>query len=289
MADESEGERGDVGEMIDTHTHVVSGDQVTYPLNPRVLSPSEWYLDSPADAEKLRAGMDASGVAKAILVQGVGAYTFENAYALDSARACPDRFVSACCIDTEAPNAADTLEYWVSERGAAGVRLFALTREARSWLVDERTFPIWERAAKLGIHVIVTILPHQLPELEEVLTRFPTTPVSLDHCAFALPDASLRKQLYALSRFENLYLKLTTHGLDDAIEADGSARPLVRELVDQFGADHLMWGSDYCQIYDRSYAKLVELAEDAVADLDASDRALVLSGTAKSLWPGLRG
>ncbi len=274
--------------MIDTHTHVVSGDQAAYPLNPRVLSPSEWYLDSPADADKLRAGMDASGVTKAILVQGVGAYTFENAYALNSARACPDRFVSACCINTEAADAADTLEYWVSERGAAGVRLFALTRESSSWLVDERTFPIWERAAALGIHVIVTILPHQLSELEEVLTRFPTTPISLDHCAFALPDPSLRKELYALARFKNLYLKLTTHGLDDAVAAEGSSRPLVGELVGQFGADHLMWGSDYCQIYDRTYAKLVELARDAVAELSTSDRALVLSGTAKSLWPGLQ-
>lgn len=274
-------------EMIDTHTHVVSGDHATYPLNPRVLSPSEWYLDSPADAEKLRDGMDESGVAKAILVQGVGAYTYENAYALDSARACPERFISACCIDTEAPDAADTLEHWVSERGAVGVRLFALTREAGSWLVDERTFPVWERAEKLGVHVIVTILPHQLSELEEVLTRFPTTPISLDHCGFALPDAALRKKLYALSRFKNLHLKLTTHGLDDAVAAEGSARPLVAELVEHFGADHLMWGSDYCQIYDRSYAELVALARDAVKDLSPSDRAWVLSGTAKKLWPDL--
>lgn len=274
-------------EIIDTHTHVVSADQKAYPLNPRVLSPSEWYLDSPADAEMLKDAMDASGVARAILVQGVGAYTFDNTYAMDSARAHPDRFVSACCIDTEAKDAQQKMESCVKVGGAAGVRLFAITRESSSWLADERTFPLWERAETLGIHVIVTILPQLLPELELVLKRFPNTPVSLDHCAFALPDPAHREALYALARFKNLHLKLTTHGLDDAVAAEGSPRPLLRELVEIFGADHLMWGSDYCQIYDRPYGQLVDLARDAVSDLSTKDRALVLAGTARQLWPEL--
>jgi predicted TIM-barrel fold metal-dependent hydrolase len=231
--------------------------------------------------------MDACGVDRAILVQGVGAYTFDNSYAVDSARARPDRFVSACCIDAEAPDALTKLDEWVTQRGAEGIRLFALTREARSWLAEERTFPIWRRAAELGIQIIVTILPHQLAELESVLERFPSTPVSLDHCAFALPDPARRAELYALARFDNLYLKLTTHGLDEAVAAEGSARPLVQELVATFGADHLMWGSDYCQIYDRPYAALVDLARDAVSDLDEAEASQILAGTARKLWPGL--
>ena len=74
--------------LIDTHTHVVSPDHDAYPLNPRDL-PGQWYIDGPASAEDLKEAMSLSGVERAILVQGVGAYTYDNRYAADSAIATP--------------------------------------------------------------------------------------------------------------------------------------------------------------------------------------------------------
>ena len=77
--------------MIDCHTHVVSPDHTRYPLEPRDLS-GAWYREAPASAEDLAEAMDASGVARAILVQGVGAYTWKNDYVADAARANAGRF-----------------------------------------------------------------------------------------------------------------------------------------------------------------------------------------------------
>jgi predicted TIM-barrel fold metal-dependent hydrolase len=272
--------------IVDTHTHVISSDPERYPLTPRDLS-GKWYLEAPASASDLAIAMDESGVDQAVLVQGVGAYTYDNRYAADSARANPERFTSACCIDVEAADALDTLAYWISERGMAGIRLFALSREGPSWLVDERTFPIWTRAAALDAHVIVTIFPQQLEELERVLERFPEIPVSLDHCAFALGAPETRARLIRLARHTNLHLKLSTHVLDEAIRQEGSARPLIQSLADHFGAERLMWGSDFCQTHDRSYAELVALARDSFGGLARSDQDACLSGTARKLWPAL--
>ena len=272
--------------LIDTHTHVVAPDHDRYPLSPRELS-GTWYLDAPASAEELAAAMEESAVDQAILVQAVGAYTHDNRYAADAARADPDHFLSACCIDVQAKDAAQTLDYWIRERGMSGIRLFALAREGPSWLIDERTFPLWKRADELDAHVIVTILPHQLDELETVLTRFPEIPVSLDHCAFALGQPDSADRLFQLSARSNLHLKVSTHVLDDAVAREGSARPLVRRLVDAFGSDRIMWGSDFCQTHDRSYVALVELARESFAALAPKERAACQAGTARRLWPRL--
>jgi L-fuconolactonase len=272
--------------LVDTHTHVVSSDHARYPLTPRELS-GQWYLEAPASAQDLIREMSASGVDQAILVQGVGAYTFDNRYAADAAAANPRRFTSACCIDVEADDALDTLNYWVGERGMTGIRLFALSREGPSWLIDEQTFPIWHRAMELGAHVIVTILPHQLEELDIVLGHFPETPISLDHCAFALGVPETRARVFELAARANLHLKVSTHVLDEAVEQEGSAAPLVQGLVETFGSDRIMWGSDYCQTHDRSYGELVTLARESFAELASADREACFSGTARKLWPSL--
>ncbi len=226
--------------------------------------------------------MNASGVDRAVLVQAVGAYSFDNAYAADAGRARPDRFVSAACIDPLAEKPFDAVEYWVRERGMQGLRVFAVSRTDETWLADPRTFPVWERALALGAHLIVTIMNHQLPHLHRFLDAFRDAPISLDHCAF--PDPAAPASLFALARYPNLRLKVTTHVLDAATLHDGDALPFLRKLVETFGAERLMWGSDYSQTHDRSYAELVALANRAFDGLPENERVACLGGTAARIW-----
>lgn len=275
--------------IVDTHVHIVAPDEEAYPLSPRPLS-GLWYREAPHSAEDLLGCMRGAGVDRAILVQPMGAYSFDNRYTADSAAAHPERFASACCVDVDEEDPVGALRYWVKERGMHGVRLFALSREPRSWLAEERTAPLWECAAELGAHVIVTILGHQLDELRSVLERYPDTPVSLDHCAFPNLGGegfAQAEPLFALSELPNLNLKLTTHVLDAATETSGDPAPFVEALVARFGADRIMWGSDFCQIHDRPYAELVKLAHRAFATLGPKDREQCLAGTARRLWPTL--
>ncbi|MEZ4279094.1 MAG: amidohydrolase family protein [Myxococcota bacterium] len=267
--------------IVDSHVHVIAPDLARYPFTPRALS-GQWYIDGPCSAEELLVQMDACGVDRAILVQAVGAYTFDNAYAADAARAHPARFVSAACIDPLADDAIGTLESWIRDAGMQGVRIFAVSRTDETWLDDPRTFPVWERAAELGAHLIVTIMNHQLPALLGFLDAFRDVPVSLDHCAF--PDPTSPASLFALARYPKLHLKVTTHVLDATIEQAGEALPFVRQLVDAFGAERLMWGSDFCQIQGRRYAELVALGRSAFDGLPAAERAACLGGTAARLW-----
>ncbi len=267
--------------MIDTHTHVIGADHTRYPLTPRNLS-GEWYLEAPHTAEELLACMDEAGVLQAVVVQAVGAYTYDNDYAADSAVAHPKRLASACCIDPLAEGADKTLRYWTLDRGMHGVRLFAIARDESSWLVDPRTFPVWEQAADLGAHVIVTILARQLPELRTVLRRFPKVRVSLDHCGFA--DISAPEPLFALADEANLYCKVSSIVLE---AAGAEPQPFVEALVARFGAERVMWGSDFSQTHDRSYPELVTLARRAFGSLSEAAQQQCFLETPRSLWRSL--
>ena len=274
--------------IVDTHVHVVSKDQETYPLEPAGL-PGRWYLDSPCDAEGLMAQMDASSVDRAILVQGVGAYSFDNRYATDAAAKHPTRFTSAVCVDVRVPDAAQTLRTWAREHGARGVRLFAIGE--RGFEIDDpSTHALWRVASEEGLHVITTLLADRLPALGRILETFPDTQVSLDHCGFPSlsgPPWSDNAPLFELARHGNLNLKVSTHVLDASKQATGDPGTFVAVLAEHFGAARMMWGSDFCQTHDRSYAQLVVLGREAFGSLPAADRDLCLGGTAARLWPSL--
>ena len=72
--------------------------------------------------------------------------------------------------------------------------------------------------------------------------------------------------------------------IDAAAAAEGTARRFVRRLADAFGAERLMWGSDFCQTHDRPYAELVRAGIEAFGDLGGAQQDACLGGTAQRLW-----
>jgi predicted TIM-barrel fold metal-dependent hydrolase len=95
-----------VHEIIDIHPHVLSADQAAYPLAPLGGKVSGWASTRPVTAEQFLAAMDATGIAKAALVQASTAYGYDNSYVLDSAARHPDRFAAIACVDPLAAGAA---------------------------------------------------------------------------------------------------------------------------------------------------------------------------------------
>ena len=84
--------------LVDSHTHMVSADRDAFPLSPAAL-PGSWYLEAPCSVEDLLREMDAAGVDRAVFVQPMGAYSFDNRYAAAGAAAHPGRLAAACCVD----------------------------------------------------------------------------------------------------------------------------------------------------------------------------------------------
>ncbi len=225
--------------------------------------------------------MDEAGVDRAVLVQPVGAYSCDNNYTADSAAAHPGRFVSACVTDPDTEHSEERLPYWLGERGMRGVRFFAVTDNDAS-LSDPLTLRQFGQAAALGAHIIVTTLENKLQELAALLGHYREVGVSLDHCGFC--DVANPEPLLELARFENLHLKVTTITIDAAVALEGTARPFVGRLVNAYGAERLMWGSDCFQTHDRPYLELVRLGLDAFGGLSSTQQEACLGGTAQRLW-----
>ena len=233
------------------------------------------------------------GVDRAVLVQAHGAYGTDNAYVLDAVAAAPDRFVSVVIVDPDDADPPATLRTLADVPGCAGVRLFGIGPTAPAWFDGAgRRRAVGRPRPSSGSGSSPRCSRRSCPRLRRMLERFPDVPVVLDHCGF--PDLSGgppypgAASLLALAGFASLHLKVTSHVLEDAeARASGGAASFVERVHAEFGADRLVWGSDYPQTHDRPYAALVALGRDACAGLPAVDRDLFLGGNALRLWPAL--
>jgi L-fuconolactonase len=265
---------------VDSHVHVI-GDPQRYPLRPTALVGDSWYRTSAVDVAGLAALMADASVDQAVLVQAVGAYSDDNSYVLDAAATDPDRFAAVVMVDSQSAEPAPTLRRCV-ERGAAGVRIFAVRDEAGS--VDAAAYrPLWDAAAEHGLPVVVTVWTAQLPGVAAMAAAYPDLPVAIDHCAFPTFTDGLGPVL-ALAALPNVSVKATAHLLHDAAAAGVQPETVLTTLVQSYGAQRVIWGSDFPQTSEPSYRALVEEGRRAAAALPERDREEILGGNARRLW-----
>ena len=86
--------------------------------------------------------------------------------------------------------------------------------------------------------------------------------------------------LFALAKYENLWLKLTTHNVRDAPQS------FLERVVKTFGAPRIAWGSNF-PASDGKLAALLAEARQALAALSGAERDWIFSRSAKNLYAGI--
>lgn len=279
-------------EIIDIHPHIISTDTVRYPIAPQHGHRSNWSATRPVTFEQMTAEMDEAGVAKAAIVHSSTTYGHNNAYVADSVAQYPERFTGVYSFDLLAPDALKTFDYWL-DHGMGGIRLFtggATHQSDGRWLVNPATFPIWERCAGIGMTMVVQTTLEGLSMVAELAGRFPTVKIALDHCTRPEledgPPYARCETLFALAKYDNVYLKITPRTFDLAQAAPGGADAFFPRLVKVFGADHLAFGSNY-PASAGPLKKLIDQGNACFASLSEDERAWVWGRTAKVLYPTL--
>ena len=278
--------------IVDTHVHIVSADESKYPRTVAGHA-ANWLRDMPVDADRLLGHMDEAGIDKAMIVQAAGAYLFDNGYAADAAGAHPDRFACVCIVDARQPDALDRLTYWVKERGVQGIRLFTSTDPEGTWLDDPKTFPLWRHAADLGVAVTVQVQGHQLYKVKAPIERFSDIRIAIDH--MGSPDLSdgppyeAARPMWELARHPNVCLKVSTMSVYKSGEGKSTPGAFFPRLVEKFGAQRLLWGSNFPNTYDRGLKEQLGLARETFAFLSPEEQRWLFGETALTFWPSLRG
>ena len=277
-------------DIVDTHTHVISPDQVRYPLAPVGGRQSDWSAHHPTDYDTLLAALDDAGIARAMVVQASTAYGNDNRYVADAVRTHPDRFGGVFSIDMLADDNVKQMERWL-DAGLSGLRIFTTgtTMPGQAdWLDDERTFPVWEYAQRHQVSICVQMAAAGIPKLINLLTRFPGVRVLLDHLARPNladgPPYESAAPLFSLASYPGVYLKLTNRTVREAARGASTPEAFFPRVVAAFGAQRIAWGSNF-PAAEGTLAALLTEAQGALSMLSDSDRDWIFGDTARTIYP----
>jgi L-fuconolactonase len=149
--------------------------------------------------------------------------------------------------------------------------------------------------AEAGLAYDLLILPHQLPAAHETAAALPELRFVVDHLAKpAIATGQLEPWaawMRALASLPNVACKLS--GM--VTEADWTSwtaeqlRPYAETVLDAFGADRVLFGSDWpvCTLA-AGYDEVVRTAEQLVEALGPSEREAVFGGAARTAYRPLR-
>ncbi|HVZ13600.1 MAG TPA: amidohydrolase family protein [Bauldia sp.] len=232
--------------------------------------------------------MDEAGVNRVVLVPPSWAGD-GNESSLAAARAYPKRFACMGRVDVEKPENKGTLAKFKAIPGMMGCRLAFRREPHATWLMDGTADWFWPEAAQAGLNVMV-YAPGRLDVIAEKVRQSPKLRIIVDHMGLVptARGAEREKQLAGLMKIAsmpNFAVKLSALPLySDEAYPHKDIDPIVRQVVDAFGAERCFWGSDFTR-QKCTYRQTVEMVTDGMPFLDAGQKELIM-GRAILDWLG---
>jgi L-fuconolactonase len=268
--------------IVDPHVHVWTHNPA-YPWAPETSQPPP----GEAAPEALLEQMAANGVDRTVLVQVIY-YRWDNRYTAHVRGTYPDKFTAVCRVNPEDPAAPDHLSYWTEERGFHGVRLSPAVDASGDWFTGPLMDPLFQRAADLGVPMLILTRPPRLPDLAALLERQPDLDVVIDHMAdVTLDDPAGIRALLDLARYPRAHVKIShTWSISRQGYPWRDAQELVERVYQAFGARRLMWGTDWPMcLQHTTYGRTLSVVRDEMNFFTDEEREWMLGKTALKLWP----
>ncbi|HEX4394527.1 MAG TPA: amidohydrolase family protein [Mycobacterium sp.] len=273
-------------DRIDAHHHFWDPRRYVYPwMAGDVMDPVRRPF-GPAD---LAAELGSAGVTGTVLVQTVSD-TAETREFLDIAASTDFVLGVVGWVDLTSPAVGDDLDALLGGPGGTmlvGVRHQVHDEPDPRWLCRNDVRRGLAAVQSRGLTYDFLIRARELPAAAETATAYPDLRFVLDHIAKPRiadgHDEQWRERMPALAQLPNVSVKLS--GM--VTEADwahwkaADLRPFVRPVVDWFGIDRVMFGSDWpvCLLAG-SYKSISAGLRDAIGTLSQSEESQVYRGTA---------
>ena len=239
--------------------------------------------------EVLESQMDRNGVDAAVLIQHGG--TYDSGYLMAEAAKRPGRFKVVVLIDPASDDPLGDLEQ-EAQRGAAGVRLYPMQEFRTPHLHD-----MWKKAGDLGMVVSSLGKASQFAsdDFKRLIDDCPGVQIVIEHLAgvgHAEPPYDEFKRALECARRPNTTIKVP--GLGEICTRPPTllpefrfddVPPLFEMARDAFGADRMMWGSDFPPSAGREgYANTLAGVRDHPAFQSGNDIEWVLGKTAARVF-----
>lgn len=231
--------------MIDAHHHFWRRSRGDYGWLTPDLGPL--YRDfGPGDLAPLLAG---AGVTGTVLVQAAPTEA-ETGFLLDLAETCAFVLGVVGWTDLTAPDAPGRIRELAAAPRLCGLRPMIQDEPDPGWILRPEVGQGLAALSECGLAFDALVRPHHLAALSQVADAHPGLRIILDHAG--KPDiagggfAPWATGIAELARRPNVACKVSGL-LTEAGERTGDAdlAPYVDHLLETFGPDRLLWGSDW--------------------------------------------
>lgn len=284
--------------VVDAHLHLFESVSERYP---RDVFPGLTPPERRAPMDEYFGYMERAGVDKAVIV----AVSHHDEYVRDVVATRPDLFA---IVGVQDVTAEDQLSNYRERRQATpfqGFRLFNLDEDPALRADRIAMFPVLQQMAADGVKLWFYAPVEQVLLLDRVLDHIPDLEVVINHLGFcpsiwdeirsdewgrprfslALPPQSL-STIEVIAARPNVYVHLSGQY---AFTQEPYPHPDLQSTVDaiygMFGAERVMWASDYPWIaVEPGYPEQLALVDHYLPDLSRSDRDAIRGGNAMRLF-----
>lgn len=282
---------------IDAHLHVFEAVSDRFPRDVfEPLTPP----DRAAPVEDLLTEMQRAGVDQAVVV----AVSHHDQYLHHVLMAYPERFVGVAVPIPDSADPVGDLRRRVETMGVQGLRLFSLGDPATD-PEAQSMFPLLAAMEELRVKLWFYGEVAQVVLLDRMLDLLPGLVVVMNHLGFcpsiwdemrvdehgrprfamALPPPSLETVL-SLAHHRNVYVHMSgQYAFSQTPYPYNDLRGVVDRIHQAFGADRMMWSSDYPWIAkEPGYSETLALVDRQLPALTAEERVAIRGGTAARLF-----
>lgn len=272
---------------VDVHQHFWNLAEVEYAW----LAPEYGPIYATFEPHDLAPQVRAAGIDRTVLVQSANSYE-DTASMLRNADG--NDWIGAVIGWVNLLNPDETnkrLEMYRKHPKFRGIRHLIHTEADPDWVVQPVVIESLKVLAAHGmIFEVVAVFPNHLKHVPTLATQVPGLTLVIDH--LAKPPIADRKmapwsdQLRAAAAFPTVHAKVS--GLNTAASANWDAaelRPYIDFAIECFGADRLMFGSDWpvC-ILAGDYARVHAETLSALAGRPQNEIDAIMGGTAQRVY-----
>jgi predicted TIM-barrel fold metal-dependent hydrolase len=216
-------------------------------------------------------------------------YKSDNTYLLDAAAQSGGRLAAVVILNARDAETPAKLRDFVENRGTTGLRLSGPIAEDGSmdWLDGPDALRTWQEANRLHLSMVVMWAqdvpdPGAFARIVALSKRFPNVRIALDHFGWA-SDQNLTPQHLALLDHKRIFFKLTSINFRMFGNAGTDPARFLRDAVDLYGAERIMWGSDVGNTR-LPYTQMADDARNCASLLNANERRAFLHDSGHALF-----